>query len=578
MTERPRVEDSRLLAVASTIARGEPVNWTELAPGSDAETATIEQLRVLEGLSQMSDPIPNTWGPFTITGEIGRGAFGTVYRAIDPTLNIEVALKIIRPPEPTTNESGRGLHEARLLAKVNHPNVVRVYRAEQIGPEVGLSMEFVNGRTLRDLIRQHGPLNGNETMLVGLDVCNALAAVHGAGLVHGDIKAANVMRAAGGRIVLMDFGAGDDLRRDTTTTPGPVTGTPLYLAPELFGGGPRTRVGDIYSVGVLLYYLVSGSYPVEGRTGADVERQHETPATRRLLRDVRPDLPDAFINVVDRATAQHPEDRYQTAGELESALKQALRGDTRGPSRVSSPQITWRRGLTATAAVVALGLGYWLWSAAPRTGPDGQPVDTSAGVTAATPGAPATDSYRIEAAFYREEGGGPVLLQPGARVATGDRLSLQVVSSIPTYVFVVNEDDRGDAFLLFPLPGQDLSNPLPAGQRHDIPGVLNGERLTWRVTSAGGREHFLIFASPDPPSPAFDRIFAMLPRPSADVPAVPVSTDLPGELRGVGGLAKAPARPSSTGLTREFGVPLTNAEETVRGVWVRQLTLENPGK
>ncbi len=115
-------------------------------------------------------------------------------------------------------------------------------------------------------------------------------------------------------------------------------------------------------------------------------------------------------------------------------------------------------------------------------------------------------------------------LQPGARVAPGDRLSLQVVSSIPTYVFVVNEDDRGDAFLLFPLPGQALSNPLPAGQRHDIPGVLNGERLTWRVTSAGGREHFLIFASPDPPSPAFDRIFAMLPRPTADGPAAPVST------------------------------------------------------
>ena len=98
------------------------------------------------------------------------------------------------------------------------------------------------------------------------------------------------------------------------------------------------------------------------------------------------------------------------------------------------------------------------------------------------------------------------------------------------------------------------------------------------MTSAGGREHFLIFASPDPPSPAFDRIFAMLPRPTADSPAAPVSTDLAGVLRGVGGLAKAPAKPSSTGLTREFGVPLTNAEETVRGVWVRQLTLENPRK
>ena len=96
--------------------------------------------------------------------------------------------------------------------------------------------------------------------------------------------------------VLMDFGAGDDLASRYPTIAGPVTGTPLYLAPELFGGGARTRVADIYSVGVLLYYLSTGSYPIEGQSGADVERQHETPSTRRLLRDVRPDLPDAFIN------------------------------------------------------------------------------------------------------------------------------------------------------------------------------------------------------------------------------------------------------------------------------------------
>ena len=109
-------------------------------------------------------------------------------------------------------------------------------------------------------------------------------------------------------------------------------------------------------------------------------------------------------------------------------------------------------------------------------------------------------------------------------------------------MFVVNEDDLGEAYLLFPLPGQGLSNPLPARQRHEIPGVVNGERVTWTVTSAGGREHFLIFASPESPSPVFDRIFATLPHPTADRPAAPLSTDLAGALRGVGGLAKAPAR------------------------------------
>ena len=578
MTESPHAEDPKLLSVASTIAQGDRVDWNTLSPGSETETATLEQLRVLESLSRLSDPIPNAWGPFTITGEIGKGAFGTVYRAVDPSLNLEVALKVIRPRgTATTFDAGRGLHEARLLAKVNHPNVVRVFRAEHIGREVGLSMELVKGRTLHDVVRQHGPLSGDETMLVGLEVCRALAAVHAAGLVHGDVKAANVMRAERGRTVLMDFGAGDDLARDPDDR-RPVTGTPLYLAPELFGGGGRTRVADIYSVGVLLYYLSTGSYPIEGQSGADVERQHATPSTRRLLRDVRPDLPDAFVTVVNRATAERPEDRYQTAGELASALKQALGRDDRAAIVHSVSLFTWRRGLTATAAVLAVGLGYWIWNPRSQSGDDVSRVSEAPTAAAATSAAPLAEPYRIEAAFYREVNGATTRLQAGARIAPGDRISLQVTTSIPTYVFVVNEDERGAGFLLFPLPGQAQSNPLRAGQRHDLPGIVDGERLAWRVSTAGGHEHFLIFASPEPPSADLDRVFASLPHPTVESPAVPVTADLGLALRGVGGLAKAPVQPSSAGLNREFTVPLPTGEETVQGVWVRRLTLENPVK
>ncbi len=124
------------------------------------------------------------------------------------------------------------------------------------------------------------------------------------------------------------------------------------------------------------------------------------------------------------------------------------------------------------------------------------------------------------------------------------------------------------------------ANPLPAGTRHEIPGIVNGRRVNWRVSSAGGREHFLIFASPQPLSPAFQRVFDALPRPSADAPvlAQPLSTDMVGVLRGVGGLAMAPGPATGPGLRAEFGSPLPNGEETARGVWVRQLTLDNPGR
>src|SRR4029453_11947085 len=142
-----------------------------------------------------------------------------------------------------------------------------------------------------------------------------------------------------------------------------------------------------------------------------------------------------------------------------------------------------------------------------------------------------------------------------------------ILTSIPSYVYVVNEDDQGEAYLLFPLPGQGLSNPLPPNERHDIPGRVDGERITWRGTSAGGREHFLIFVSPAPPAPVFDRLFSGLPRPTIDRPASPITGEMKSALRGGGGLAKAPVRPSPTGLTEEFAAPLPAGEETARGVW-----------
>ena len=338
-------------------------------------------------------------------------------------------------------------------------------------------------------------------------------------------------------------------------------------------------VSDIYSLGVLLFYLATGSYPV-GRLLAHRNRaaNHAAHAQRWLLRDLRPDLPDAFIRVVNRATAERPADRFQSAGELEAALHKALDGTRTTPAappgavarpggwpRPSCSCWDWRRG-------VDLALG---------TAPPPATV-RAAGASPATPATSAAavaGSYQVEAAFYREQDGRDIRLEHGARVAPGDRLSLRVQSSIPLYLYVVNEDDRGASFLLYPLGTEQQASPLPAGQRHEIPGKVNGERTFWVINSAGGREHFVLFATPDPPTPAFTRMFADLPRPTMDAPilAQPLTTELVGELRGVGGLTTAPTRTSSV-LTKDMTMPLPDGEETARGAWVRQLTLENPVK
>jgi serine/threonine protein kinase len=580
MTESTPTENPRLLSVAAAIARGEAVDWASLPSDDDPETTTVlNELRSIESLSRVGHPIPDAWGQFAITGELGHGSYGTVYRAVDPNLGLDVALKIIRRDSAGSDAGATAaLNEARLLAQITHPNVVRIYSAERIGNEVGIAMELIHGQTLHHLVRNHGPFSANETMLIASDLSRAAAAVHAAQLLHGDIKANNVMRAQGGRTVLMDFGAGNDLKAH----PAPhrrTVGTPLYLAPEVLAGGPPTRASDIYSIGVLMFYLATGSYPVPGHARSDVELAHAQQAPRRLLRDIRPDLTEPFIHIVERATAHRPADRYATAGELEAALVRALRNEDLTP--LNRPWQKWWPIPIAAALVVALtGLGYQLWtdrSAVSGGAPAAAVVTTPAPAPTA---AAAADAYQVEAAFYRQQSGSPVRLQPGARIAKGDKLSLQIRSSVPTYVYVINEDDRGESYLLFPLPGQQLTNPLPPGTLHEIPGVVNGERINWEVSSIGGREHFLVFVSPNPPVPAFDRLFASLPRPTLGAPPVaqPLSGDLVTALRGVGGLAKAPARPAGERLSTEYAVPLPDGEETARGVWIRQLTLENPEK
>lgn len=587
MNENERADDPRLLSLAASISAGTPVDWrAERDRIADPErSATLDELQALERLSRVNDPTPMTWGPFTIADEIGRGAFGTVYRAMDPNLQVDLALKVIRPPsadEPI--DTARALREARLLAQISHPNVVRVYRADRVENEVGVAMELIKGRTLEDIVEREGAYGANEALLVGRDLCRALAAVHAAGLLHGDIKARNVMRAEGGRIVLMDFGGGRDLKREPSQADS-ISGTPLYLAPEVFAGQDATKTADIYSLGVLIYFLATGTYPIEGSSFADIERQHRQYAPRRPLRDIRPDLTEAFTQVVERATSARPSHRYASASEFESAIDRALRGVV----DPMAPPVDWRRVATAAAIVGALGLVSTATyralfpsndtSSASRPG-TGNTVTPSADGSA-LPISPGDGSYVIDAALHRIENGADVRLQSGARVAPGDRLSLDVRASVPTYVYVVNEDEQGESYLLFPLPGQGLTNPLPAGARHRLPGAQDGEQIHWQVTSAGGREHFLIFAAPEPPSPAFVRMFAALPTPSAGKPVVShrLSTQEVAVLRGVGGLQSSPmSTDQQLRLTKEFGTALSASEEVVRGIWVRQVTLENPGR
>jgi len=254
---------------------------------------------------------------------IGRGGFGWVYRARDPALDRDVALKIIEVPSRDPARAADVLREGRLLARIRHPNVVTVHGAQERDGAVGIWMELIRGRSLAQIVRNEGPMGPDEASVVGVSVCRAVAAVHRAGLLHRDIKAQNVMREAGGRIVLMDFGAGWETAAPAQRREVLPMGTPLYMAPELLAGQPASVASDIYSVGVLLFFLVTGAHPVEGRTITDIVLAHGT-GRRRLLSDARPDLPEAFVRVVERALSPQPGQRYATPGALMRDLVDAI--------------------------------------------------------------------------------------------------------------------------------------------------------------------------------------------------------------------------------------------------------------
>ena len=366
------MEPGLLADLAVAVADGTPVNWDAVESGAltPAERNMIAQLRALasvrsvarspthevdeSSITETSDgtavsdatatdetrtATPSTWRHLTLLDLVGRGGFGVVYRAWDSRLDKEVALKLI-PAGTTLLDAAIG-GEARRLARVRHPNVVTIHGADSANGQFGLWMEFVRGRTLRQIIEERGPFGAHEALTLGAEVARALAAVHAAGLVHRDLKAHNVMREDGGRLVLMDFGAGEDLE---STAPRRTAGTPAYMAPELFIDQRATPQSDIYSLGVLLFYLVTGKYPVSGRTWAEVGAGHQS-GQRLLLRDLRPDLPAAFVECVEAMTAPDPSMRIQTAGAAEAALQRVLVGER--------PRRRW--GLIAAAAALVVG-------------------------------------------------------------------------------------------------------------------------------------------------------------------------------------------------------------------------------
>jgi tRNA A-37 threonylcarbamoyl transferase component Bud32 len=349
--------------VASDVAAGRHIDWDAISALSLGPSVRqqLEAMRLVEGLRQGLRPADrspastpreshptlsgpdSSWGSLKLVEVVGAGSFGTVYRALDAALQMQKAVKILHRHVDDAVLREQLTEEGRRLAKINHSNVVRVHGVDVHDGRAGLSMEFIRGETLEQEVKARGTCSVAQAAEVGKAVCQALSAVHKAGFVHRDVKARNIMRERDtGRVVLMDFGAGRGLDDTAAAPSAELAGTAIYMAPEVLLHRQDVSEGsDVYSVGVLLYYLLTLSYPIEGDSIAQLRAAHK--ARRRTpLIDRRPDLDAAFVKVVEKALAPTRHERYATPGALLNALEA---GNVQRPHQ-------WTRRLVSVAVPV----------------------------------------------------------------------------------------------------------------------------------------------------------------------------------------------------------------------------------
>jgi serine/threonine protein kinase len=259
-------------------------------------------------------------GHYEVLEVLGRGGFGIVYRAFDDVLQRVVAVKVLAPSLGTTSPARkRFLREARSSAQVRHENVVHVYAVEE-QPLPYLVMEFVPGETLQQRLDRTGPLDVPEVLRIGRQVAAGLAAAHDQGLIHRDIKPSNILIDSGAQHVkITDFGLARAVDDASLTRSGAVAGTPMYMAPEQARGEPLDHRADLFSLGSVLYAMLTGRPPFRAGTSLAVLKR-VTEDTPRPIREVIPEVPNWLCRIVAKLHAKDPAGRFQTAREVADLL------------------------------------------------------------------------------------------------------------------------------------------------------------------------------------------------------------------------------------------------------------------
>ena len=330
--------------------------------------------------------IGTTVGHYRILDRIGGGGMGVVYRAEDVRLGRQVALKFL-PAELEDNAEAldRFRREARVASSLNHPHICTVHDVGEHEGQHFIVMELLDGRTLKDELAS-APMPFERVLDVGLDIADALDAAHASGIVHRDIKPANVMVTSRGQVKVLDFGLAKPAREapargdsaltraigDRLTMLGTTLGTVAYMSPEQARGGEIDARSDLFSLGVVLYEMATGTLPFSGRTSVAIFEELLT-RTPPPPSTVRPGLPADFDHIVARALEKDRNIRYQTAADLRGDLKRLKRATESGAAVAAAPpsppsrRARWRAPTAVAALILASVAGIFVYSNANRS-------------------------------------------------------------------------------------------------------------------------------------------------------------------------------------------------------------------
>jgi serine/threonine-protein kinase len=265
-------------------------------------------------------------GRYQIIEELGKGGMGKVYRALDKKLNEEVALKLIKPEIASDKKTlERFQNELKLARKIRHSNVGGMYELLEDKGLHYITMEYVSGEDLKSFIRRSGSLTVSKAIDISNQICEGLSEAHKLGVVHRDLKPSNIMIDKDGNSRIMDFGIARSLKGKGITGAGVMIGTPEYMSPEQVEGKDTDQRSDVYSLGVILYEMVTGRVPFEGDTPFTIGMKHKGELPKDP-KDLNAQTPDNLNSVIMRCLVKDKQKRYQSAGEVRSELVNIEKG------------------------------------------------------------------------------------------------------------------------------------------------------------------------------------------------------------------------------------------------------------